>query len=325
MKRRDFLGVIGGAVTAWPLAAGAQQRPGKLPTVGFLIPSSRDVYGQRIAATVQRLRELGWIEGRTVAIEYRWAETQRFDEIAAEFVHLKVDVILTGGTPPVLAAQRATSEIPIVFAAAGDPVGSRLIASLARPGGNITGLSVQSRDITSKRIGLLRDIVPSIRRLAIMAKIDNVSAASELHDAEAVAGSLGIETTPVGIKRAEDIEPAIEQLKGRADALYVAVDSLVTTEAARLNALALKQRLPTMHGARELAQAGGLMSYGASYVDIWRRSADYIDKILRGAKPGEIPVEQPAKFELVVNLKIANALRLTVTRDFLLIVDEVIE
>jgi ABC-type uncharacterized transport system substrate-binding protein len=265
------------------------------------------------------------VDGRTMSIEYRWAEAQRFDAFVADFVRLKVDIIFTAGTPPVIAAQRATSGIPIVFVAAGDPVGSGLVASLARPGGNITGLSNQSSDIAGKRLGLLREVAPDVRRLAIMAKIDNVSAASEMREVQAAAGTLGMQSVPLEIRRAEDIAPAFAAAKGRADALYVAVDSLVTTHAIQINTLALGARLPTMHGTRELVQSGGLMSYGANYPDLYRRGADYVDKILRGAKPADIPVEQPTKFELVINLTTAKALGLTIPDSVLARADEAIE
>jgi putative ABC transport system substrate-binding protein len=278
-----------------------------------------------VAALVQRLQELGWVDGRTIAIEYRWAATQRFDEVAAEFVRSKVDVIFTSGTPPTVAAKRATSEIPIVFAPAGDPLASGLVASLARPGGNITGLSNQTAEIASKRVELLRELAGPVRRLAIIVKSDNASAASEMREVEAAAGALGIDVVPLEIGRAEDIGPAFEKLKGRADALYVVIDSLVTTHANRINILAVGARLPTMHGARELVAAGGLMSYAASYEDLYRRGAVYIDKILRGAKPADLPVEQPTKFDLVINLTTAKALGLSVPPTLLARADEVIE
>jgi putative tryptophan/tyrosine transport system substrate-binding protein len=244
IKRRQFITLLGGAV-AWPLATHAQPSTGR-PTLGLLIPGSPATYSQRVAALVQRLRELGWVDGRTIAIEYRWAATQRFGEIAAEFVRSKVDVIFTSGTPPTVAAKRATSEIPIVFAPAGDPLASGLVASLARPGGNITGLSNQTADIGGKRVELLRELAGQVRRLAIMVKSDNASAASEMREVKAAASTLGIEVVPLEIGQAEDIGPAFERLKGRADALYVVIDSLVTTHANRVNTLALGARLPTM-------------------------------------------------------------------------------
>ena len=324
MKRRDFITLLGGAAAAWPIAARAQQSV-RRPTLGLLIPGSPAIYSQRVGALVQRLRELGWADGSTIAIEYRWAATQKFDDIAAEFVRAKVDVIFTSGTPPTVAAKKATSQIPIVFAPAGDPLASGLVASLARPGGNITGLSNQTADIAGKRVELLRELAGQVRRLAIMVKSNNASAASEMREVKAAAGTLGIEVLPLEIGRAEDIGPAFETIKGRADALYVVIDSLVTTHLNRINTLALGARLPTMHGARELVVAGGLMSYAANYEDLFQRGAEYIDKILRGTKPADLPVEQPTKFDLIVNLTTAKVLGLTIPEAILLRADEVIE
>jgi putative tryptophan/tyrosine transport system substrate-binding protein len=324
MRRREFITLLGGAAAAWPLAARAQQSV-RRPTLGLLIPGSPAIYSQRVGALVQRLRELGWVDGSTIAIEYRWAATQKFDDIAAEFVRAKVDVIFTSGTPPTVAAKKATSQIPIVFAPAGDPLASGLVASLARPGGNITGLSNQTADIAGKRVELLRELAGQVRRLAIMVKSNNASAASEMREVKAAAGTLGIEVLPLEIGRAEDIGPAFETIKGRADALYVVIDSLVTTHLNRINTLALGARLPTMHGARELVVAGGLMSYAASYEDLFQRGAEYIDKILRGTKPADLPVEQPTKFDLIVNLITAKALGIDVPPTLLARADEVIE
>jgi ABC-type uncharacterized transport system substrate-binding protein len=274
---------------------------------------------------VQRLRELGWIEGRTVAIEYRWAEgrSERFAEIAAEFVRFKVDIIVTIGTPSLIAAKQATSVIPIV-ATAGDPVGTGLVASLAQPGGNITGLSSQSADVASKRFEFLRDVVV-LRRLAIMASVGSPLSVLELGQVQAIAGTLGLEVVTSKIQRAEDIAPAFEMLKGRADAVYVCMDPLVVTNRIRINTLALAARLPTSHANREAIEAGGLMSYGPNFPSLFRRAADYVDKILRGAKPGDIPIEQPTKFDLVINLTTAKALGITIPDKLLAIADEVIE
>jgi len=326
VKRREFTTLFGGAAVAWPLAARAQQA-GKLPTIGFLGQSTRSAASEWVAAFVQRLRELGWMEGRTITIEYRWSEgrEERFAEIAAELVRLKVDVILTSGTPEVLAAKQATSVIPIVFATAGDPVGNGLIASLARPGGNVTGMSLQSNDTAGKRVELLREVVPSLRRLAILANVGNPFSVLELGEAQAAARALGLEVDTLEIRRPEDIAPAFEALKGRAQALYVCADGLVNANRIRINTLALSVRLPTIHGYRDYVEAGGLMSYGANLPDLFRRSADYVDKILRGAKPGDIPVEQPTKFDLVVNLTTAKALGLDVPPTLLARADEVIE
>jgi len=325
MMRREFIALLGGAA-AWPVAARAQQ-PGKLRTIGFLGQSTRSAASEWVAAFVQRLRELGWMEGRTITIEYRWSEgrEERFAEIAAELVRLKVDVILTSGTPEVLAAKQATSVIPIVFATAGDPVGNGLIASLARPGGNVTGMSLQSNDTAGKRVELLREVVPSLRRLAILANVGNPFSVLELGEAQAAARTLGLEVDTLEIRRPEDIAPAFEALKGRAQALYVCADGLVNANRIRINTLALSVRLPTIHGYRDYVEAGGLMSYGANLPDLFRRSADYVDKILRGAKPADIPVEQPTKFDLVINLTTAKALGLDVPSSLLARADEVIE
>jgi ABC-type uncharacterized transport system substrate-binding protein len=282
---------------------------------------------QLTAAFVQRLRELGWIEGRTVAIEYRWAEgrSERFAQFAAEFVRLKVDVILTHNTPPALAAKQATSIIPIVFATAADPVGTGVVASLAQPGGNITGLSSQTTDLAGKRIELLREVVPGLRRLAILANPDNSYVASEVREVQAAARTLGLEVDLFEIRQAQDIARVFEGIKGRAEALNILPDPLLFTHRLRINTLALGARLPTMHTLREYVEASGLISYGPNWPDQWRRAADYIDKILRGAKPADIPVEQPTKFDLVINLTTAKALGLTIPEPFLLRADELIE
>jgi putative ABC transport system substrate-binding protein len=273
------------------------------------------------------LRELDWIEGRNVAIEYRWMEgrNERVAELAAEFVRLRVDVIVVQGTAAVEGAKQATSVIPIVFAVAGDPVGSGLVASLARPGGNVTGLSGQQADLAAKRLELLREVVPGLRRLAIIANIGNPFAVLELGEVQGAARALGLEAATFEIRRAEDVVPAFKALKGRADALYVINDPLVNTNRVRVITLAVGARLPTMHGSREHVEAGGLISYGPNFPEQFRRGADYVDKILRGAKPGDIPVEQPTKFDLTINLITAKALGLDVPPTLLARADEVIE
>ena len=326
MKRREFITLVGGAAAAWPLAARGQQRE-KLPTVGFLGAASASAMKSWLDAFVARLRELGWIEGRTVAIEIRWAEgrRERVAEIAAEFVQLKVDVIVTSATPPTLAAKQATAVIPIVFAAVSDPVGPGLVASLARPGGNVTGLANQNSDTAGKRLELLREAVPGLRRLAIMANVGNPASVLEMGEVQATARTLGLEVTTSEIRRAEDIAPAFEALKDRADALYLGPDPLMNTNRTRVNILAVGARLPTMQGAREYVEAGGLMSYGPNFPDQFRRVADFVDKILRGTKPADIPVEQPTKFDLVINLTTAKALGLDVPPTLLARADEVIE
>jgi len=325
MKRREFITLIGGAAS-WPLAARAQPRA-KLPTVGFLVPGTRSVWSEWVAAFVQRLRELGWIEGSSVAIDYRWAEEkeERFDEIAAEFVRLNVDVIITAGTTTVLAAKKATSLIPIVFATSGDPVGAGLVASLARPGGNITGLSLQMPDLAGKRIELLREVVPALRALAMMGNVGNRSTVLEMAEIQAAAETLGLEVVKFEIRRAEDIAPAFERLKGRAQALYIASDSLIISDRGRINTLALGVQMPTLYSIEDNVRAGGLLSYGPNRPELYRRAADFVDKILRGTRPADIPVEQPTKFKLVINLKTANALGLDVPPTLLARADEMIE
>jgi len=324
VKRRDFITLLGGAA-AWPVAARAQQA--KLPTIGFLGSATASFEGQRVAAFVQHLRELGWIEGRNVVIELRWAEgrNERYSEIAAEFVRLKVEVIATQGTAPILAAMHATSVIPIVFAGAGDPVANGLVASLARPGGNVTGLSNQQADVTGKRLQLLREVVPDLRRLAILGNAGNPAIVFEMAEAQAAARMLGLDVATFELRRAEDIASVFQALKGRVDALSVHGDPLTTTNRVRIITLATAARLPTIFTSRDNVESGGLMSYGPSFIDLYRRAADYVDKVLRGAKPADLPVEQPTKFDLVINLTTAKALGLSVPPTFLAIADEVIE
>jgi putative tryptophan/tyrosine transport system substrate-binding protein len=326
MKRRAFIALLGGAAVSSPFAARAQQAR-KLLTIGFLGAASPSIARPWVTAFETRLRELGWIEGRTVAIEYRWAEaqTERYAEIAAEFVALKVDVIVTWASAPVLAAKQATVAIPIVFAAQMDPVGAGVVASLARPGGNVTGLSLQQTDTAGKRLELLREVVPDFSRLAIMANAGAPGAVLEMREIQATARALGIEAFTVEIRQAEDISPAVQALKSNADALYIATDPLAFTNRIRINALAQDARLPTIYGSREYVDVGGLMSYGPNYTQMFRRAGDYVDKILRGAKPADIPVEQPTKFDLIINLRTAKALGLTVPPALLARADEVIE
>jgi putative ABC transport system substrate-binding protein len=326
MKRREFMLALGSAVAAWPLAGQAQQGT-RLPTIGFIGPSTATADVTRRAALKQRLGELGWIEGRTVAIEYRWAEgnVARAGEIAVEYVGKGVDVIVISGDAQVRAVEKATSAIPIVIAAAADPVGNGLVQSLARPGGNATGLSRQLTDSTGKRLELLREIIPSLKRIAILFNAANPLTAPELQKAEAAASALGLDVVRAEVRRAEDIQPAIEQLRDRADALYVCIDPFVNTNGVRINTLALAARLPTMHSSRDNIEAGGMISYGPDISDLFRRAGEFVDKILRGAKPGDLPVEQPTKFELVINLKAARTLGLDIAPTLLARADEVVE
>jgi putative ABC transport system substrate-binding protein len=326
MRRREFITLVGGAAATWPFAARAQQQA-KIPTIGFLGPLTQAAMSQWTGAFVQRLRELSWIEGRTVRIEYRWGDgrNDHLAQIADEFVRLKVDVIATGGTAAVLAAKQATSVIPIVFATAGDPVRLGLVASLARPGGNVTGLSNQSVDLPGKRVGLLREVVPDVHRLAIIANVNSPIGALEMREVQMVVGALGLEVAPMEIRRAEDIATTFQSIKGAADALYVVTDPLVNTNRVRINSLALGARLPTMHADKVYVEAGGLMSYGPNFPDLFRSAGDYVDKILRGAKPADLPVEQPTKFDLVFNLKTAKALTLEIPPKLLALADAIIE
>jgi putative ABC transport system substrate-binding protein len=325
MRRRDFITLIAGSGAAWPLAARAQQsaRP---PTIGFLGAGTPIAWKEWVAAFVERLHELNWIDGRTVKIEYRWAEgnEQRYGELAAEFVRLKVDVIVTSGAA-VNAVKQATSVIPIVFGVANDPLTTGLVASLARPGGNVTGLSLLAPDLAGKRVEILREVFPALRRLAVIGNVDYPASVLEISKVQATAGAIGLETSALEIRRAEDIAPAIDGLNGRAGALYVCADPLLLANARLINELALAARLPTINGVRGFLDARGLISYGPNIPTLWRRSADYVDKILHGAKPADLPVEQPTKFELVVNLKTAKALGLTIPESFLSRADEVIE
>jgi putative tryptophan/tyrosine transport system substrate-binding protein len=326
MKRREFITLLGGAAASLPLVLRAQQ-PAKLPTVGFLGAGTPSTYSQWVAAFMQQLRARGWIEGRNIVIELRWAEgkNERYADIAAEFVRLNVDVIVTTGTAAVVAAKQATSVIPIVFTSAGDPVATGLVASLARPGGNVTGLSNQLPDVAGKRLELLREIIPDLHRLAILTNAGNPIGALEMGEVQAAARTLGLEILPLEIRRAEDIGPAFEALKDRADALYVVAEPLLSGNHVRISTLALGARLPTLLGIRDYVEAGGLVSYGPNIPDLFRRAADLVDKILRGAKPKDIPVEQPAKFDLVINLTTAKALGLTIPPTLLARADEVIE
>jgi ABC-type uncharacterized transport system substrate-binding protein len=326
VRRRDFISTLGGMVVAWPLTAHAQQ-PAKLRVIGLLGSNTAASQNQWTIAFVQRLSERGWIEGRDVKIEYRWAEgrDERYAEIAAEFVRLKVDVIVTSGTVPVIVAKQMTSVIPIVFATSGDPVGHGLVANLARPGGNVTGTSIQSIELAGKRLELLREVLPGLRRVAIMANAGSPVAVAEVGEVQAAARALGLEVDTLEIRRADDIAPAFAALKGGVGALYVQAEPLTTSNRTLINERALAARLPTMHGNTGNVEAGGLMAYAPRFPDLWRRAADFVDKILRGTKPGDIPVEQPTKFDLFINLKTARALGLTIPESFLSRADTVIE
>jgi ABC-type uncharacterized transport system substrate-binding protein len=330
MNRRAFIAALGVAaaahISARPITARAQQ-PGRRPMIGFLgggAPSTQRAWADAFAG---RLGELGWIDGRTIAIEYRWGQGRKelYDEFAAEFVRLKVDIIYAGGTDPALAAKRATAVIPIVFPTTGNPVSSGLVASLARPGGNVTGISNLSTDLDAKRLELLREILPNLKHLGVLMNSDYSIQGQELEVVETAARALGIELLPLAVRSAEDIMRALEGLKGRVEALYVIGDPLMNTHRLRINVFALAAHLPAMYSQREYVELGGLISYGPNYSDLNRRAAEYVDKILRGAKPADLPVEQPTKFDLAINVIAARALSIPVPATLLARADEVIE
>jgi putative tryptophan/tyrosine transport system substrate-binding protein len=325
VTRREFITLLGGAAAAWPLSARAQQ-PAKQPLIGMLVPGTRATHGQWFAAMVDRLRELGWIEGRTVAFEYRFAEgrTDRAAEIVAEFVRMKVDLIATSAADVTLAAKQVTSLIPIVTLMS-DPIGTGLVASLNRPGGNVTGISVQQDELAGKRVELLREIVPSLRRLAVIAYAGNPPSLVELERAYVAARTLGLEAVKIEIRRVEDIAPGFEPVRGNAEALYVVSHPLINANRIRISTLALGARMATICGFREYVEVGALMSYGPNLPALFRRAGEFIDKILRGAKAAELPVEQPTKWDLVINLTTAKALGLEVPPHLLARADEAIE
>ena len=324
MRRREFMMLLSGTIVSWPIPMRAQQVV--RPVIGFLGTVVQSAWTKPVAAFEQQLREHGWVDERTITIIYRWAEgrSERFTEIAAEFVSRKVDVIVTGGNA-VSAVRQATSTIPIVFALAVDPVGSGFVNSLSRPGGNVTGLSLQGPDLAGKRLELLRELAPGRRRLAILVNVGYPAAREELAQVQTAARALGLESVVLEIRRADDIAPAFDGVNERAEALYVVGEALVNVNGVQITKLALDARLPTVSTYREFAVSGGLIAYGPSLATLFQRAADDVDKILRGARPADIPVEQPTKFDLIVNLKTAKALGLAVPQTLLATADEVIE
>jgi putative tryptophan/tyrosine transport system substrate-binding protein len=328
MDRRTFLaGTVAVLLTA-PLAAEAQQA-GKVWRIGLLDYAVSDPGGAaRWKAFRERLRELGYVEGQNVAFEARWGDGQvgRLRGLAAELIDGKVDVLVTAGTEAALAAKQATSSIPIVMATGGDPVKLGLVASLARPGGNVTGVISLIRELTGKRFELLKQLIPRASRVAILRDPENRSSALSARDAESVAKSLGVVVQSVGVRGPRDLDAAFLAMKrARTDAVICAENTLFIADRQRIADLALMHRLPIMAAAKEYAQAGALISYGTDYLDLFRRAAMYVDKILKGAKPGDLPIEQPTKFELVINLKTAKALGLTIPPSLLGRADEVIQ
>jgi putative tryptophan/tyrosine transport system substrate-binding protein len=322
MRRREFVKAIAGSTVAWPLAVRAQQAT-KLPTIGIL-GSTADTWSHWLNALLQHLHELGWIENRTVTIDYTWTEgdAKRYAELAADLASRRVDVIVPLGTPAIVAAKKATSTIPIVFPLASDPVGEGLVASLAHPGGNVTGLSNQQPDLAGKRLEILRDVLPGFHQLAVLSNANNPTAKLSVEEVLPAASKLGLEVIRLDVKYPEDIAPVISSLNGRAQALYVVGDPLIADNQIQINTLALAA---TMHGSRGYVETGGFVSYGPDFSDLFRRCGDYISKILKGAKPADLPVEEPTKIELVVNLKTAKALGLAIPQAFLMRADAVIE
>ncbi len=313
-------------VLAAPLGADAQQRA-NMARIGVLGSPTASSYAPRVEAFKQGLRELGYVEGQNIAIEYRWAEGryERLPGLAAELVRLGVDVIVTHGTPAGRAAQQATTTIPIVMATSGDAVAAGLVASLARPGGNITGSTQLGPEINAKRLELLKEAIPRIRRMAALLNPANPGNELLFKQMEIAARSLGIEVRPAWVRRGDELDSTFSELvKARSDGLVINDDAVLASQARRIADLAAKNRLPTATGLDHV-QAGSLLSYGPNLPELWRRAAIFVDKILKGAKPADLPVEQPTKFALVINLKTAKALGLTIPRSVLIRADQVIQ
>jgi putative ABC transport system substrate-binding protein len=325
--RRELIAALGGAAV-WPLSARAQV-DGRKYTIGIFSAGNEFAVAPALsAAFFKALRELGWVEGKNVAFEHRYAENrlERLPELAADLVRRKVDVIAAAGTLAPLAAKRATTTIPIVMTAAGDPLGSGLVASLARPDGNVTGMSLMATDLGAKRLELLKEVLPRLSRVAVLWNADNPYSVLVFKETQAGGRTLGIEVRSLEVRGPGDFDSAFEAAKGlRPDALITVEDPLTGDHRTRIAEFTARQQLPSLHGIREFVAAGGLISYGPSIADLFRRAAYYVDKILRGAKPADLPVQQPTKFEMVINLKTAKALGLTVPATLLAQADEVIE
>jgi putative tryptophan/tyrosine transport system substrate-binding protein len=325
MRRRELILSIG-SVAAVSMSAAYGQQSAKPPIIGFLVAGTPASHGAWVAAFTQRLSELGWTDGRNVKIEYRWAagDIRQTTDFAAEFVQQKVDLIVTSASG-VVAAKQATSTIPIVFAAYGDAVANGIVGSLARPGGNVTGLSVQPSELSSKRLELLRDIIPNVRRLAALVNTHLVGVAQEVVGIRTASAKLNIEANILEIQTAEDIDAALATLTGQTDALYVYSEPLTNANKDKIINAATAAKIPTIFGFREFVDAGGLISYGPNFIDLFARAAEFADKILRGATPADMPVQQPVKFDFIINLKAAKALGLNISETVLTRADEVIE
>ncbi len=324
--RRAFLGTLAGGLLAAPFVEA--QQAGKVYRIGVLEPTSMALNAANLDAFRKGLRELGYVEGRNMMIEYRSADgrSERFPDLAAELVRLKVDVILTRGTPAVMAAKNATGTIPVVMAASGDPVLSGVVSSLARPGGNVTGLSAVVVEVSGKRLELIREVAPGVSRVAALFNMSNPNDALQWKETETAAPTLRVQLQLLDVRKPGDFAGAFDAaVKGRAGALFVGLDALTWANHRPIVELAAKHRLPAIYGGREFVNAGGLIAYGVSYPHLYHRAASYVDKILKGAKPADLPIEQPTKFELVINLKTAKALGLTIPQSLLGRADEVIQ
>jgi putative ABC transport system substrate-binding protein len=327
MNRRAFTTLLGGAAVVWPIAARAQQA-GKVHRIGVLETISTTLNVANFYALREGLRQLGYAEGQNLVIEYRSADGRddRFPGLARELLALKVDVIVTRGTPAAKAVKNATSTVPVVMMASGDPVGVGLVTSLARPGGNITGLSAIVGELSPKRLELIREIVPGLARIAVLANTSNDAVRRDWARIETAARSLGVQSQLLDLRESDALGPTFDDASARrADALVVVIDAITQANQQRIVDLAMKHRLPAIYSSREFVDAGGLISYGVSYPDLYRRAATYVDKILKGTKPADLPVVQPTKFELVINLKTAKALGIEVRPSLLALADEVIE
>jgi len=325
MRRRRFVALIGGALAA-PLLARAQ--PKKVVRIGVLETTSLRLNAENFDRFRTGLKERGYVEGPTLVIAYRSAEgrTERFNELAAELVKSKVDLILVRGTPAALAAKKATATIPIVMAAVGDPVEAGLAASLAKPGGNVTGLTSTTAELVPKRLELLKALVPKMTRVAAYSNLANVAAANTWKEIEAAAGAMGLQAQLLDVRRAEQIAPAFDKAMAEgAQGLIVGVETLIQSNRKEIVELAARHKLPAMYAAREFVEDGGLMSYGVSYPDLYYRAAGYADRIFKDARPAELPIERPAKFELFINRKTVRALDLVIPPDLFLRADGVID
>ena len=325
MRRREFTTLLGGVAVTWPLAASAQS---KTPRIGFMGNSTAALEANLVDAFREGLREHGYEEGRNIVIEYRWADGkyERFPALVAELIAAKVEVIVTAGTPAALAMKKATTTVPLVMVAVGDPVGTGLVPSLARPGANLTGLSSVAPDLEGKRLQLLREVVPTLSHVAMFINSLNPFHVSSMRQARAAAQTMGIKLQLHDIRKSEDLDDAFAAIrKERPDALLILADRVFLHNRERMMDFTKEQRLPNVNAYKELVEVGGLMSYGPSYEDMHKRAAIYVDKILKGAKPADLPIEQPSKFTFIVNLKAAKALGVTVPSQLLGLADELID